>query len=61
LLAERELVDEYEQQDQSDDRAPPSGRGAVRAIAALDPIIERCTGLPGRAGMLPDPDATVVR
>jgi len=36
-------------------------RGAVRAIAALDPIIERCTGSPGRVGMLPDPDATVAR
>ncbi len=36
-------------------------RGAVRAIAALDPIIERFTGLPGRVGTLPDPDATVAR
>jgi len=42
-------------------QAAATYRGAVRAIAALDPIIERCTGSPGRAGTLPDPDATVVR
>jgi len=42
-------------------QAAATYRGAVRAIAALDPIIERCTGSPGRAGMLPDPDATVAR
>jgi len=42
-------------------QAAATYRGAVRAIAALDPIIERCTGSPGRVGALPDPDATVVR
>ena len=42
-------------------QASATYRGAVRAIAALDPIIERCTGSSGRVGMLPDPDATVAR
>ncbi len=42
-------------------QAAATYRGAVRAIAALDPIIERCTGSPRRAGTLPDPDATLVR
>ncbi len=42
-------------------QAAATYRGAVRAIAALDSIIERCTGSPGRAGTLPDPDATFVR
>jgi len=42
-------------------QAAATYRGAVRAIAALDPIIERCTGSPGRVGTLPDPDATVAR
>jgi len=42
-------------------QAAATYRGAVRAIAALDPIIERCTGSPGRVGMLPDPDATIAR